>query len=315
MSAESLRRSKSLTAIDAAHAMRRRGRSNESKEKKIESKHHVNESKVSGPRNHKAVAESKRGDHAREGHAPVAQTKSLSISVAGNGMEVKGPRIHKKTSQRGAKLSPRARIRNKMTLTLNFSKLNLNAAGPASHSGGELVPVSPMETGGRDSSREDIRLESDDTDSSFYTPRDDSGGRWMVGPEGITEMPQSALEKIHNVVRPISAVGKSTASNARSKSEDFVRLRKLGGGAGGTVHLAIHKKHLQLVALKTIDYTKADTQQQRRQEIERELTILHPNFVPLGKPNLKPADYCDQLVSFHGAYTTERFITIILEFM
>lgn len=41
--------------------------------------------------------------------------------------------------------------------------------------------------------------------------------------------------------------------------------------------------HLQLVALKIIDYTKAETQQQRRIEIERELTILHPNFVPLGQ--------------------------------
>jgi hypothetical protein len=215
--------------------------------------------------------------------------------------------------------SPRSRIRTKMALTLNFANLNLNGVG----TNGDLVAVSPLATGGRDSGRSRASRgggrhgpdSDDESDSSFCTPRDDTGGRWNVGRAGIVEMPQSALDAIHSVVRPISAVDKSTASTASSKADDFIRLRMLGGGAGGRVWLAIHKKHLQLVALKIIDYTNAETQEQRRVEIERELTILHPNFVPLGQPDLKPQDYCNELVSFHGAFTTERFITIIMEFM
>ena len=288
--------------------------------KKSESKV-ASESKHAPAREHKVGSESKRGGGGSSG---TRRGPRLHIdSSPGRGRPVSGSSSRPTSGTAGSRpssakstkkvLTPRTRIRSKMSLQLNFSKLNLN-----SNSGqDDLVAVSPMATGGRDSgrSRASHGPDTDESDSSFYTPRDDSGGRWMVGPDGIVEMPQSALDAIHSVVRPISAVDKSTASNARSKSDDFLRLRKLGGGAGGTVYLAVHKKHLQLVALKTIDYTKQETQQQRRQEVERELTILHPNFVPLGQPDLKPADYCDQLVSFHGAYTTERFITIILEFM
>ncbi len=362
----------------------------ESKEmKKSESKVAVSESKLSSSREHKVggggAGESKRGgsrdgaakagegqgSSAREGsdddggggdasdassdsgrrRTPSAGSTREGLHIDAAAAAEAGGRPRSAKSAKKKVLTPRSRIRTKMSLQLNVSQLGRGGGGgggsSTSNSERDLVAVSPMATGGRDSARSYASSsrpstantadfdddDSDESGSSFYTPRDDAGGRWMVGPDGIVEMPTSsngttgtgtgtgnahhnnALDAIHSEVRPISAVDKSTASNARSKADDFLRLRKLGGGAGGMVYLAIHKKHLHLVALKTIDYTKAETQQQRRQEIERELTILHPNFVPLGQPDLKPSDYCDQLVSFHGAFTTERFITIILEFM
>lgn len=133
-----------------------------------------------------------------------SQTERIRRSgIASTANKQKNRRVKHKTPQK--KLSPRGRIRSRMSLTLNFSKLTLNS--------NDLVAVSPVGTSGLDSQRSLITDE--ESDSSFCTPRDTVGGRWNVGPTGILEMPSSTFGAIHNVARPISATDRSSVTAAR----------------------------------------------------------------------------------------------------
>ena len=286
-------------------------------------------------KHHRTVSESKRADLSIDSSSsssfsstksrpprPVsglriaAKPATSSTSSSRSNSNRSGNGSHAGLSNKSANKNPQQQLRLKtkmnLNLQLNFANLhNRNDSNMTSNS--DLVAVSPLETGRTPR----VISDDDDSDLSFYTPRDENGECFGIGPEGMVKVPHSVFGSLHPVQRPTSSTGSYAqgTNNANVSVDDFLRLRKLGGGAGGSVWLAIHKRFLQLVALKVIDYTKAATQKQRRIEIERELTILHPNFVPMGKPNMKPKDYCNQLVSFHGAYTTERFLTMILEFM
>ena len=93
---------------------------------------------------------------------------------------------------------------------------------------------------------------------------------------------------------------------------DFILLKELGRGAGGTVYMAVHAPTLRVVAIKKVKVQ----QDEKKRQIYREVQALYSNLVPLDKAASMQAP-CPYLLTFHGAFThaESTSINIVLEYM
>ena len=93
---------------------------------------------------------------------------------------------------------------------------------------------------------------------------------------------------------------------------DFILLKELGRGAGGTVYMAVHAPTLRVVAIKKVKVVKDE----KKRQIYREVQALYSNLVPLENAHSMQAP-CPYLLTFHGAFThaESTSINIVLEYM
>lgn len=92
------------------------------------------------------------------------------------------------------------------------------------------------------------------------------------------------------------------------------RVKKLGRGAGGVVHLGVYVPTLKLVAVKDVTVYKED----ERKMVQHELHALHANVSPLHAAGTEEnTTRCPFLVGFYGAYLrpSKSAVSIVMEFM